>query len=108
MGPRSGDGIGDAAALPYGRQVLDDEDIAAVVEVLRGDWLTTGLTVDAYEERFRTHGAAHAVACSSGTAGPLRGAGRGIAPGDRVLVPRSPPPTPCASSAARCFRRCRR
>ena len=39
MGPRSGDGIGDAAAfLPYGRQVLDDGDIAAVVEVLRGDW----------------------------------------------------------------------
>ncbi|MEC8585521.1 MAG: aminotransferase class I/II-fold pyridoxal phosphate-dependent enzyme, partial [Pseudomonadota bacterium] len=90
MGPRSGDGIGDAAAfLPYGRQVLDDEDIAAVVEVLRGDWLTTGPTVDAYEERFRDlTGAAHAVACSSGTAGlHLAALASGIAPGDRVLVP---------------------
>ena len=99
MGPRSGDGIGDAAAfLPYGRQVLDDEDIAAVVEVLRGDWLTTGPTVDAYEERFRDlTGAAHAVACSSGTAGlHLAALASGIAPGARVLVP-------CASSAARGF-----
>ena len=90
MGPRSGDGIGDAAAfLPYGRQVLDDEDIAAVVGVLRGDWLTTGPTVDAYEERFRDlTGAAHAVACSSGTAGlHLAALASGIAPGDLVLVP---------------------
>lgn len=28
--------------LPYGRQSLDETDIAAVVEVLRSDWLTTG------------------------------------------------------------------
>ena len=26
--------------LPYGRQTIDDDDIAAVAEVLRGDWLT--------------------------------------------------------------------
>ena len=31
-----------AAVIPYGRQSIDDDDIAAVVEVLRGDWLTQG------------------------------------------------------------------
>ena len=82
--------MGDAAAfLPYGRQMLDDEDIAAVTQVLRGDWLTTGPSVDAYEARFRDlTGAGHAVACSSGTAGlHLAALALGIAPGDRVLVP---------------------
>ena len=33
---------GDAAVIPYGRQSVDDDDIAAVVEVLRSDWLTQG------------------------------------------------------------------
>ena len=28
--------------LPYGRQRIDEDDIQAVVEVLRSDWLTTG------------------------------------------------------------------
>ena len=31
-----------ASFLPYGRQSIEDADIAAVVEVLRSDWLTTG------------------------------------------------------------------
>src|SRR5690606_30940771 len=35
--------------LPYGRQVIDDADIAAVAEVLRGDYLTTGPTVATFE-----------------------------------------------------------
>ena len=38
---------------PYGRQSVDDDDVAAVVEVLRGDWLTTGPTVAAFERRPR-------------------------------------------------------
>ena len=29
-------------AIPYGRQTIDDDDIQAVVDVLKGDWLTTG------------------------------------------------------------------
>ena len=33
------------AFLPYGRQVIEDDDIAAVSEVLRGDYLTTGPAV---------------------------------------------------------------
>ncbi|HEY9566605.1 MAG TPA: DegT/DnrJ/EryC1/StrS family aminotransferase, partial [Thalassobaculum sp.] len=56
--------------LPYGRQVIDDDDVAAVAEVLRGEFLTTGPTVDAFEAAFAAAvDVPHAVACSSGTAG---------------------------------------
>lgn len=55
--------------LPYGRHHLDDDDIAAVVEVLRGDWLTQGPKVAEFEEAVAADcGARHAVAFSSGTA----------------------------------------
>ena len=35
--------------IPYGRQSIDDDDIAAVVDVLRGDWLTQGPAVERFE-----------------------------------------------------------
>jgi perosamine synthetase len=55
--------------LPYGRHTLDDDDRAAVAEVLRGDWLTTGPKVAEFEAAFaRAVGAREAVAVSSGTA----------------------------------------
>jgi perosamine synthetase len=55
--------------LPYGRQSLDDDDIQAVVEVLRSDWLTTGPKVGEFEEAFSEWvGARFAVSFSSGTA----------------------------------------
>lgn len=75
--------------LPYGRQVIDDDDVAAVAEVLRGDFLTTGPTVDAFEAAFATAvDAPHAVACSSGTAGlHLAMLALGVGPGDAVVVP---------------------
>src|SRR3546814_17761898 len=58
-----------AQFLPYGRQHIEDDDIAAVAEVLRGDWLTTGPTVAAFEAALcAATGAAHAVACANGTA----------------------------------------
>ena len=38
--------------LPYGRQILDDDDIQAVVEVLKSDWLTTGPKVAEFETAF--------------------------------------------------------
>ena len=41
-----------ASFLPYGRQAIDDSDIQAVTDVLRGDWLTTGPAVDAFETDF--------------------------------------------------------
>lgn len=56
--------------LPYGQHVVDGDDVAAVVAVLRGDWLTTGPTVEAFEATFADKvGARFAVSCSSGTAG---------------------------------------
>ena len=57
------------AHLPYGRQTIDDDDIAAVVESLRSDFLTTGPRVESFEVAFADAvGAKHAVACSNGTA----------------------------------------
>ena len=40
------------ALLPYGRQSLDEDDIRAVIETLRSDWLTTGPKVAEFEEAF--------------------------------------------------------
>ena len=52
------------AFLPYGRQDIDDDDIAAVTAVLRSDWLTTGPAVAALEKAFaEAVGARYAVAC---------------------------------------------
>jgi perosamine synthetase len=75
--------------LPYGRHRVTDEDIQSVVDVLRGDWLTTGPMVERFEEVFAQQtGAAQAVALSSGTAA-LHAAmfALGIGPGDQVIVP---------------------
>lgn len=75
--------------LPYGRQCLDEDDIQAVVAVLRSDWLTTGPMVEAFEDSMaRFVGAKYAVAVSSGTAA-LHAAvhAMGIGPGDEVIVP---------------------
>jgi UDP-4-amino-4,6-dideoxy-N-acetyl-beta-L-altrosamine transaminase len=57
------------AFLPYGRQSIDEDDIAAVAQALRSDYLTTGPRVEAFEQAFAAKvGAAHAVACANGTA----------------------------------------
>lgn len=74
--------------LPYAHQVIDDEDVAAVAEALRSDWLTTGPRVPAFEaELAAATGARHAVAFSSGTAA-LHGAAAvaGIGPGDEAIT----------------------
>ena len=74
--------------LPYGRHEVDEADIQAVVEVLRGDWLTNGPTVRRFEEAFAERvGAGFAVALSSGTAA-LHAAVHvaGIQPGDEVIT----------------------
>lgn len=75
--------------LPYGRQSVEDEDIAAVTAVLRGDWLTQGPTVTAFETALATRvGALEAVACANGTAAlRLAYAALGLGPGDAVVVP---------------------
>jgi len=75
--------------IPYGRQSIDEEDIRAVVEVLRSDWLTTGPKVAEFERAFADFvDTKEAVAISSGTAA-LHAAvyALGIGPGDEVIVP---------------------
>jgi UDP-4-amino-4,6-dideoxy-N-acetyl-beta-L-altrosamine transaminase len=55
--------------LPYGRQTIGDDDIAAVVDVLRGSWLTQGPTVARFEDALCcVTEAQHAIAFSNGTA----------------------------------------
>src|SRR5881396_2625614 len=74
--------------LPYGRQQIDEDDIRAVVDVLRSDWLTTGPKVAEYEEHFAARvGARHAVAVNSGTAALHAGAfAAGLGPGDEAIT----------------------
>jgi perosamine synthetase len=77
-----------ASFLPYGRQSIEEADVAAVVEVLRSDWLTTGPKVGEFEEAFAARvGAAYAVSFSSGTAA-LHGAAfaAGLKAGDEAIT----------------------
>lgn len=54
--------------LPYGRHWIEDDDVAAVSAVLRGDWLTQGPKVGEFEAAVAASvGAKHAVSCNSGT-----------------------------------------
>ena len=55
--------------IPYGKQLIDEEDIQAVVDVLRSDYLTTGPKVAEFEQKVADYvGAKYAVAVSNGTA----------------------------------------
>jgi UDP-4-amino-4,6-dideoxy-N-acetyl-beta-L-altrosamine transaminase len=75
--------------LPYGRQVIEDDDIAAVVAALKSDYLTTGPRVGEFEEALaeRTD-AKHAVACSNGTAAlHLAARALDLGPGTTTIVP---------------------
>jgi dTDP-4-amino-4,6-dideoxygalactose transaminase len=74
--------------LPYGRQSIDESDIEAVVAVLRGDWLTTGPSVDAFEEDLaRICEASSAVSVTSGTAAlHVAYAALGVGAGDEVVT----------------------
>jgi UDP-4-amino-4,6-dideoxy-N-acetyl-beta-L-altrosamine transaminase len=75
--------------LPYGRQTIEDDDIAAVVEALKADFLTTGPRVEAFETAFaEAVGARHAVACSNGTAAlHLAMLALDVQPGEVVIAP---------------------
>lgn len=54
--------------IPYGTQVIEEDDIAAVVETLKSGYLTTGPKVREFEEKLtEITGAKYAVAVSSGT-----------------------------------------
>lgn len=75
--------------IPYSRHWIDEDDIDAVVEVLRSDWLTTGPKVAEFERELAHYvGAKEAVAVNSGTSA-LHAAMHavGIGPGDEVILP---------------------
>jgi UDP-4-amino-4,6-dideoxy-N-acetyl-beta-L-altrosamine transaminase len=74
---------------PYGRQAIDEADIAAVVDVLKSDYLTTGPKVAAFESALAAKlGARFAVSNSSGTAAlHLACLALGLGPGDAAIVP---------------------
>ncbi|MGB0748817.1 MAG: UDP-4-amino-4,6-dideoxy-N-acetyl-beta-L-altrosamine transaminase, partial [Magnetospiraceae bacterium] len=75
--------------LPYGKQSISDEDVAAVAEVLRSDFLTTGPMVPKFEAAFaEATQAKHAIAVSSGTAAlHLAALAAGLGPGKTAIVP---------------------
>ena len=75
--------------IPYGRQYIDEDDIAAVVETLKSDYLTTGPKVEEFEKAFAEFcGAKYAVSCANGTAAlHLAAIALGLGEGDAVIVP---------------------
>lgn len=81
--------MSNAPFLPYGRQILAEDDIQAVVDALKSDWLTTGPRVGLFEKAVCDHtGAKHGVAVNSGTAA-LHAAmyALNVSKGDEVIVP---------------------
>jgi UDP-4-amino-4,6-dideoxy-N-acetyl-beta-L-altrosamine transaminase len=82
----SGDTRNPARFLPYGRQSISEDDIAAVVRVLRSDWLTQGPAVPEFERSMCNRvGAQYAVAVSSATAAlHIVCMALGIGPGQRL------------------------
>lgn len=75
--------------IPYGKQCINEDDIQAVIDVLRSDWLTTGPMIDQFEKAIASYvGVGHGVAVSSGTAAlHLAMMALDIGPGDEVIVP---------------------
>jgi UDP-4-amino-4-deoxy-L-arabinose-oxoglutarate aminotransferase len=77
------------AFLPFSRPSIGDEEIAAIEQVLRSGWITTGPKSQALEEQFADYvGCKHAVALSSATGGMhITLLALGIGPGDEVITP---------------------
>ncbi|WP_213876336.1 UDP-4-amino-4-deoxy-L-arabinose aminotransferase [Pseudomonas sp. dw_358] len=75
--------------LPFSRPSMGDEEVAAVEQVLRSGWITTGPKNQELEQRFAERtGARHAVALSSATgAMHVTLLALGIGPGDEVITP---------------------
>ena len=90
--------------LPYGRQTISEDDIAAVVNVLRSEFLTQGPAVSAFEHAIgRKVGATHSIAVNSATSAlHIACLALGLGPGDRLWTS---PITFVAS--ANCARYCR-
>lgn len=74
--------------IPYGRQSVDEDDIKAVVDVLKSDYLTTGPRIEEFENKVARYvGAKYAVAVNSGTAAlHIACLAAGIGKGDEVIT----------------------
>ena len=74
--------------IPYGRQTIDEDDINAVVDVLKSDYLTTGPKIAEFEQAVASYtGAKYAVAISNGTSAPHAACfAAGIGQGDEVIT----------------------
>lgn len=74
--------------IPYGKQWIQEDDIKAVVDVLRSDYITTGPKVEEFERVVAEYvGAKYAVAVSNGTAAlHIACLAAGISPGDEVIT----------------------
>lgn len=74
--------------IPYGRQNITDDDINAVIGVLKSDYLTQGPKIQEFETEFAKYvGSQYAVAVSNGTAAlHLNAIALGIKPGDKVIT----------------------
>ena len=72
----------------YGHQVIDEDDIQAVVDVLKSDYLTCGPKIGELEEKLcEVTGAKYAVVCSNGTAAlHIACLAAGVMPGDEVIT----------------------
>lgn len=89
--------------IPYGRQHITEEDIQAVVETLKSDYLTQGPKILEFEKAFAEYiGSKYAVAVANGTAAlHLNALALGVKPGDKVIT------TPITFAAsANCVRYC--
>ena len=89
--------------IPYGRQYITDEDVEAVIETLKSDYLTQGPKIREFEEAFAQYvGAKYGVAVNNATAGLHLGATvLNVQPKDKIIV------TPLTFAAsANCVRYC--
>jgi dTDP-4-amino-4,6-dideoxygalactose transaminase len=74
--------------IPYGRHSINDDDVAAVVQALKSDWLTTGPLVEAFELGLEKVAGAPCISVSSGTAAlHCAYAAIDLSPGDEVITP---------------------
>ncbi len=89
--------------IPYGRQYINEDDIKAVIETLKSDYLTQGPKIKEFEEKFAAYvDAKYAVAFNNATSA-LHTAAKAldVKPGDKVIV------TPMTFAAsANCIRYC--
>lgn len=74
--------------LPYGRHSVSEDEVEAVAAVLRGDWLTTGPSVAAFEDAVSAITGGHrVVSCTSGTAAlHIAYSALGLGPGDEIVT----------------------